>query len=226
MLISTDVLLSMRCPECGRLEYHSLSRFAFSSSKLVKIKCACGYVKVTINAKKRCNYYWMQLPCIICETKHLVRVPVAEVWSKDVTTIYCDETGMELACIGSAEKIKGSSNAREEIEALVGNFWGDDYFNNSQVMYDILHHLHDVAEKGMLYCRCGNRQISVDVFPDRLELFCDNCETINTIFTKSNKDLEIISHVERIELTQNRLRCIDSLAGRAKTSRGCKGPEN
>jgi len=209
------------------MEYHALSRFAFSNSKLVKIKCVCGFVKLTVNAKTNNSYYWLKVPCIICETQHLIKVSASKFWSEDIATLYCDETGLELACIGSAEKIKEhKSSSRGEIEALVGNFWGDDYFNNAQVMYETLNCLHDIAEKGQLYCQCGNKQISVDVFPDRLELYCSNCDTVNTIFANANEDLEIISQAGKIELVQNRPKCLDSLTGRDKNRRGYKRPKN
>src|SRR5690554_3152922 len=98
MLIATDKMLAMRCPECGKLEYHELSRFQFSGCEIVRVTCSCGVTKLIINRKKRSHsVFWIQTPCLVCETMHLQRVTGRNLWSKNgVIHLFCPETGMEL----------------------------------------------------------------------------------------------------------------------------------
>ncbi|SFQ98282.1 hypothetical protein [Desulfoscipio geothermicus] len=223
MIIVTDTLLAMRCPECGKLDYHTISRFAFSGCKNVEIKCSCGTVKLNITTKNRKNY-WLQVPCVVCETKHLRTFSGKMLWSGEVNYLFCQETGLELGYIGPGEEVRVLALAHEEtMEALADELdREDEYFNNSDIMYEVLNSLHDIAEQGALYCQCGNRDVEVDIFPDRLELHCKDCDSVNIIYAETEEDLRVIKEVETIELTQNGFECLDSLANTTKTGKKTK----
>lgn len=216
MLITTETLLAMRCPECGKLEFHQLSRFAFSGRKAIQITCSCGAVKLTMTTKKGSGYF-LHIPCLVCEGKHLRSLSVKRMWSGEVTELFCPDTGMELGYLGPSEEVRSlMSDYEDELEALVNEFDSDDYFHNSEIMYEVLNCLHDIAEQGLLYCQCGNTQIEVDIFPDRLELHCKRCNSINIIYAETEEDLNVIQQVEEIELAQNGFECLDSLASTSK----------
>lgn len=218
MILVTDTLLAMRCPECGKLDYHVLSRFDFSGHKNVEVTCQCGFVKLHITTKNRKNY-WFHVPCVVCETKHMRSLSDKMLWSDEVTYLFCQETGLELGYIGPDEEVKTLAAAHEEsIEALSDEFEGEDeYFHNSEIMYEVLNCLHDIAEQDSLYCKCGNQDVEVDIFPDRLELHCKDCDSVNIIYAETEEDLLVIKDVDAIELTQNGFECLDSLANTTKT---------
>lgn len=220
MIISTHTILAMRCPECGKLDYHKLSRFDFSGQKNVKIKCSCGFVKLFVSTKNRTKY-WLQVPCVVCETKHLRNLSSRMLWSDEVNYLYCQETGLELGYIGPRDEVETLAIAHEEnMEALANEFdREEEYFHNSDIMYEVLNCLHDIAEQGALYCQCGNQDVEVDIFPDRLELHCKDCDSVNIIYAETEEDLRVIKEVDTIELTQNGFECLDSLANTTKTGK-------
>ncbi len=220
MLIITDTLVAMRCPECGKLDYHNLSRFAFSGNNKVEIVCSCGFVKLVVSTKNR-RQYWVQVPCVVCETKHLRSLSSRMLWSGEVNYLFCQETGLELGYMGPEEEVRALAEAQEEsMEALANEFDGeDDYFHNAEIMYEVLNCLHDIAERGALYCQCGNQDVEVDIFPDRLELHCENCHSVNIIYAETEDDLQVIRKVETIELARNGFECLDSLANMHKTGK-------
>jgi hypothetical protein len=198
------------------MEIHDFSRFFFAKGKTVHINCTCGAVKLTVGTKNHVSY-WLQVPCVVCETKHLIEVPGKSLWSGGVTCLSCQETGLELGHIGPESKISEMTSIREqELEALVDEFAGDGYFHNSEIMYEVLNCLHDIAERGALYCQCGNHKIEVDIFPDRLELHCKNCDSINIIYAETEEDLKVIQQVDNIELARHGFKCLDSLANTGK----------
>ncbi|TYO96531.1 hypothetical protein [Desulfallas thermosapovorans] len=220
MIIDTDTLLAMRCPECGKLDYHNLSRFSFSGRKRVEIFCSCGYVKLVITSKDR-KSFWLQVPCVVCESKHVHSFSSKMLWSERVNYLFCHETGLELGYIGPCDEVKAMAAAQQEtMEALADDFEAEDeYFNNSEVMYEVLNCLHDIAEQGSLYCQCGNRDVEVDIFPDRLELHCKDCDSVNIIYAETDDDLRVIREVETIELVRNGFECLDSLSNTTKTGK-------
>ncbi len=220
MIIVTDTLIAMRCPECGKLDYHTLSRFQFSGQKKVEIKCLCGYVKLAIATKDR-NYYWLQVPCVVCEGKHVRSLSSKMLWSDEVNYLFCHETGLELGYIGPCDEVQALAEAQQEtMEALGDDFEAEDeYFHNSEVMYEVLNCLHEIAEQGLLYCQCGNQDVEVDIFPDRLELHCKDCDSVNIIYAETDDDLRVIKDVGTIELTRNGFECLDSLSNTTKTGK-------
>lgn len=223
MIIETGALLAMRCPECGKLDYHKLSRFEFGRRKKVEVACRCGFIKLVVNTKDRKDYM-LQVPCVVCESKHLRSISARRFWSGEVNYLFCQETGLELGYLGPEEEVRQLAEAQEEsIESLAGDFEGEDrYFNNSEIMYEVLNCLHDIAEQGSLYCQCGNLDVEVDIFPDRLELHCKECDSINIIYAETEEDLRVIKDVENIELTRNGFGYLDSLANMDKTGKKTK----
>lgn len=212
MLIDTSTVFAMRCPECGQLQLKTLSLFSFSGCRVLDVKCSCGVS--LLNIKKLNNGgYRLQLPCVICEYKHQRQISNAQMWSKKLTTLYCLETGLELGHIGPrAEVQQAVTNSNYDLESLLEQFEGDDYFNNSSVMYQVINSLHDIAEKSALYCQCGNESIELDIYPDRVELQCKQCGSINIVYAETEEDLKVIQQVEYIELAQNGFKFLDSLA--------------
>ncbi|MEG6617439.1 hypothetical protein V6C27_13585 [Peptococcaceae bacterium 1198_IL3148] len=212
MLIATSTVLAMRCPECGKLQFNKLSLFSFSGRRMLEIKCSCGSTLLEISKSKNGSYR-LQLPCVICEIKHQRIISGARLWSPEVINLYCQETGIELGHLGPEEKVREAIMSYDyDLETLIDQFAGEDYFNNSHIMYQVINRLHDIAEKSGLYCQCGNDQIELEIFPDRVELQCKECNSVNIIYAETEDDLEVIQRTDFIELTQHGFNFLDSLA--------------
>ncbi|MDD2444368.1 MAG: hypothetical protein PHS52_07705 [Desulfotomaculaceae bacterium] len=212
MLIVTSAVLAMRCPECGKMEFNDFSRFVFPRGKTVNIICSCGALKLTVVTKNRV-YYSLRIPCPVCESQHPVEISGSGLWSGEVTRLSCLETDLELGHIGPESKIvEMISKQEQELEDLVNEFGCDGYFHNSDIMYEVLSRLHEIAGRGGLYCQCGNHKIEVDLFPDCLELQCKNCDSVNIIYAETEEDLSVIRQVDTIELARHGFRCLDNLA--------------
>ncbi|MFX4262682.1 hypothetical protein ACOBQJ_10800 [Pelotomaculum propionicicum] len=216
MLITTNAVMAMRCPVCGKMEYHDFSRFIICKCKSYYINCSCGAVKLITSTN---NYlqYRLQVPCMVCETRHLMEFTGRTLWSGEVISMPCSDTGLELGYIGPEPKVKQIISSHEqELEALADDINSEGYFHNSDIMYEVLNCLHEIAEQGELYCQCGNLKIEVELFPDCLELHCRNCDSINIIYAETEDDLNVIRQVETIELARHGFKCLDSLANTSK----------
>ncbi|MCG9967902.1 hypothetical protein L9W92_07510 [Pelotomaculum terephthalicicum JT] len=220
MLIATDAVLAMRCPECGKMDVHYFSRFAFPKGKAVSINCSCGATKMEV-IKNRSSYL-LKLACMVCESGHLLEIPGKSLWSGEVTRLSCLETDLVVGNIGPVSKISEMMmNNGQELENFFDEFGYDSYFHNSKIMFEVLNRLHEIACAGGLFCQCGNYKIEVDIFSDRLELHCKNCDSINIVYAETEEDLSVIQQVESIELARHGFKCLDSLAnvGKLKKTR-------
>lgn len=215
MLIATDAVLTMRCPECGKIDMHDFSRFAFPRGKAVTINCSCG--AVILEVSKSSSAYLLKLTCPACAANHLYEIPGKVLWSGEVFRLSCRETDLVMGNIGPVAKISELllSHTREW-EILLDDVCRNSYFHNAKIMYEALSHLHDIADSGELYCQCGNHAIEVDIFPDRLELHCRNCDSINIVYAETEEDLHVIRQADFIELAQHGFKCLDSLANAGK----------
>ncbi len=220
MPVETEKVLAMRCPQCGKLDYHSIRRFAVAPGESMDMKCSCGSVKFVISTRDRSEYR-VKVACVYCDGFHYQSLTGKRIWSSGgVIDLFCSDTGLEIGYIGRDEAVKKVVRGREkELELLVEEFGRDEYFHNSRIMYEVLRCLQHIAERGTLYCQCGNHQIGVDIFPDRLELHCNKCDSVNIIYAETDDDLQVIQQIEEIELAKNGFEYLDSLVRTGKTKK-------
>lgn len=200
MLIITNTMLAMHCPKCGKLEYYQLSMFSFSGGQSFQATCSCGTILVVINKHKN-KFYRLQFNCIMCNQKHWMQVPATKMWSQQLMKFYCQQTGLELGCIGSGKEVRKTEfNEDYDLEQLIAEMQQDEYFNNSLIMQQAANYLDDLVAEDAVYCQCGSYAIDANIFPDRIELCCLDCDNINVIYVETEADLQSIRQSEQIKL--------------------------
>lgn len=202
MVLSTERSLAIRCPECGRFELFTFSLFDFSGRSAVNFSCSCGASLVTVTTKDRRRFI-MKAQCLVCETSHIISLGRREMFMDKVAGVYCPETGLELAYIGDAKLTRDIlKTTREDVRSLVDDGELVDYFHDPDVMLGALKTLHRMASEGNLGCECGNRNISVDIFPGKIELRCPECGSLNVIHAETEDDLAALRAMEAIEMAR------------------------
>ena len=56
-------------------------------------------------------------------------------------------------------------------------------------MFESLDKINTILKNGKLMCRCGNKDIAVFIFKDKLLLRCKECKATKEVKAASNKDL-------------------------------------
>ncbi|HAA89178.1 MAG: Uncharacterized protein XD63_1116 [Thermoanaerobacterales bacterium 50_218] len=221
MLVATDVAVALRCPNCGRIKFQGLSLFTFSAQKTVRFTCTCGTPLLVISTKDR-RVFYIQLDCIMCEGRHLFQHTLREIWSSDVLSLACEETGIEVCFLGPPEEVKRCIEEQERsLKEMAEDLGFSDYFANPEVMYEVLDFLHNIAEEGKLSCECGNFQIEVEIFADRIELRCPGCGAMGIINAESEEDLETLKDTWEIRLTPGSLQFLrfGNIGGKKRRSK-------
>jgi phage FluMu protein Com len=210
MSVYTEKVFALRCALCGKLGYHRLSVFSFSRARTVNLNCPCGFRKAIIGTKDN-RTFWIQIPCIICETEHVFHYDKADFWTTQLENLACPDTDIDLGFFGDETAVQEAANHWED--DLSSGF--NDYFINPALMFDVLNHLHDMADNRRLSCACGNREIEVDLYPDRLELRCTKCNRQIAIKAENEEDLMRLNHIEAIEIDENGFSGVDPKVGRS-----------
>ncbi len=124
-----------------------------------------------------------------------------------MVNLSCQETGMELGCVGPYENIQSYLQTKEEaLEILVEEMGGSNYFRDSEIMLEILTHVHALAEEGSLHCPCGEDRVELEIFPDRVELHCRHCSRMAILQSETEEDLSRLKSIAQVELTQQPFR--------------------
>jgi hypothetical protein len=192
--------VAVRCPECGKLEIHPVYLFDFRRGRSLRISCACGAEVFTLGARSG-GQYWLQVPCYLCDRLHFIYYGAREFWSPEVKTIFCPEADIEMGFFGAEEEVRQAANSlQSELEQVLGEAVFEDFFDTPEIMCQALSRVYDLAATGNLVCSCGNSQVEADIFPDRLELHCNECRRWRILFAETDRDLSLISSLKRIEL--------------------------
>lgn len=204
MVISTVSTLALYCSRCGKIEMHDISRFAFKQAGRRQLKCGCGQILATIVSAHHTQCL-LEVPCVVCETAHLICVNSKNFWRTDPDRLYCPQTNMELGLIGDRNLIEQTvADQKHGCESIHCETACDEFIGNPQIMFEILNKVHDIAEKGGVFCSCGNADIEAQVGRDCIELICGKCGGHRTIPAGSEADLLRIASLETIELAAKR----------------------
>ncbi|MBZ4688097.1 MAG: hypothetical protein PWQ96_1186 [Clostridia bacterium] len=210
MIVPTSTVVALHCPACGKMELNSLSLFEFSGSSSAVKKCSCGEDLINIYSKDR-KVFWLQFYCVMCDSHHVSRLKRQELWSPCTGKgfeIYCDETTLEVGYIGTKgwvqEKIMHQPQSISDVAKEMGF---TEYFTNPEVMYEILEQLYHMAENGNLFCSCGNHNLEIEIFPENLEIMCEDCGSRGKIMAETEDDLKEMLSFSRIKLTNKKIFC-------------------
>jgi len=201
LLVKPTVTVALRCPACGIIDYHDVGLFAFSGNPVVAFDCACGRKKMTLSRKK--GRIWMEMACALCEETHLLSFSPADFWSPDPRSLFCSDTEVEVGFMGNSERVRTVVQQHQDrVDAAIAEAGLYDFFEQPDVMYEVLHYLRGWAEGGLLSCPCGNHRIEVNIHPDRLELQCQTCGRYSTLAATSWRDVEALRSMEPLEVKE------------------------
>lgn len=205
MLIDASVTIAYKCSSCGSFEFFSVSFFKLLHSRNYDLSCRCGKSKLTIT-KEGTRHYRIRIPCIGCGCGHSYVLNRRELLYKEINEFYCPDTGIKQCFAGTDDRVrKNVDKLEKEFDSIIDMFGYDNYFKNTQVMFDSLNKVHDIAEKGNLYCECGSGKIEIVLFSDKIHLECKRCHGSKTIYAFSNENLKSILKSRKIKLIR---RCV------------------
>lgn len=176
-----------------------VSRFALGRDKTLKLSCSCGHHQVTIGIRP--GQVWLQVPCYLCDGVHFLYYRPDEFWGNRLKQLSCTETELQLGVFGESEAVANYAKpGSSELERLLDDAAFDEYFDEPSIMYQTLSLVHSLSEEGNLTCVCGNQEITVDVFPDRLELSCTDCGRQKPVPATTDEDLVQLQRLSHIQV--------------------------
>ncbi len=211
MLLECNVTLAWRCPICGELDLEKINIFDFSGKNRLEIKCGCGFTKLIMGKNKR-KKYWIEYPCVVCESNHTVFYSQRQLWSDKIKEIICVENSAELGYLGPYDEVKKLAEEEEEcLRLMIDNLEFEDYFKNPEIMLSVLNELHDIAESNGLVCQCGNSDIDIDMLPQEIRLTCSRCKGVTRISAETKDDLIFLKKIKQIKILEGVVSALEGI---------------
>ena len=190
MIIDTGITIAYKCSSCGTFQFSNVSLFELTYKEQTCFTCRCNGSALVIN-KESNGRYRITIPCIGCGVSHVYFLDRKQIMNDEISVFHCPKTGMQQCFIGSDWDVRKRIDSLEkEFDELINMFGYDNYFNNTQVMFDSLNIVHDIAEKGNLFCECGNNDIELLLLSDKIYLRCKKCPGSKVIYASSNEHLK------------------------------------
>ena len=115
ILESKQTTLAYRCPHCGAGVMSLVGLFSLSSH-MMKLKCDCGNSEMTAVYGKD-DKIRLTVPCIVCPNPHHFTVSKSLFFGKDLFTVPCPYSNINLVVLGDSNTVKAEL-ARGELELL------------------------------------------------------------------------------------------------------------
>ncbi len=218
VLVTTNTVLTLHCAKCGKINLFALSRFRCGKRGNVHFSCECGSSLLEISRKAR-NIYCLRVVCCICQTDHCLNLPGREIWHQGVQSLLCENTGLILGYTGSKEEVRKAINKEADVfREITAQLEDKDFYINPPIMLQVLDTLRRLSESEQIKCSCGQSNLEMETYPDRVEIRCTDCQAVEIIFAESVRDLQKINKLEAIQLEAESRKCLghSGLKGRGK----------
>lgn len=187
MIIDASTTIAYKCSSCGTFEFVNITLFELSFGREAVFNCRCNGSKLVIS-KENIDSYKISIPCIGCGISHVYILERKDFIKQDISIFYCPKTGIQQCFIGNDKEVRKKIDILEkEFDELINLFGYDSYFCNTQVMFDSLNIIHDIAAKGNLFCECGNEDIELLLLSDKIYLRCNKCPANKIIYASTNE---------------------------------------
>ena len=107
--------LAYRCPRCGAGVLSAVNVFALGGG-MIKLKCTCGGSELSVVTAEE-NKVHLTVPCLMCRQDHHFTLSSSLFFGKDLFTLSCPYTGVNLAFLGEINRVRAEL-AKSELELL------------------------------------------------------------------------------------------------------------
>ena len=104
-VLDTNLVFAVRCRDCGKIIFHSLSIFQLHENSRMEFHCECGNLDMIVQIKNKRNIL-VEMPCLACDMYHNYKYSFKDIFRRRLTTICCPETGLELCFLGMEKDVR------------------------------------------------------------------------------------------------------------------------
>lgn len=206
MLINAISTFALYCQQCGKIQMHDISHFSIKKTVL-EFKCSCGHVQARL-ARASTRQFILSIPCVACQSTHDILFNYKKLLQTKAEQVYCLKDNFELGYFGTRAAIDQilTEQKRECVSLMreTASDESDEYIEKQHIILGILNKIHDIAEQGGIYCRCGSESVEADLLPDCILVECMHCGAYYSIAAQTEYDLQYAQTLDSVELVAPR----------------------
>lgn len=131
--------------------------------------------------------------CSGCQKSHGFYFKLKALTKNGGNYVVCPNCKIDLGFIGAQKDVQRVAHRhQQEVEVLIKEMGFENFFKDPFVIYDLINHIHDMAENKKLRCECGNHDICAHLDYDKIELVCKKCHSSIFISAGSREDLKAL----------------------------------
>ena len=120
VLDKKETTVAYRCPVCGASVMSMIGIFALTAD-LIKLKCPCGESELEL-VYTRDKKIRLNVPCLFCPTPHSYIISSQMFFERDLFTIPCNYSGIDICFIGRQDKVQEAMKKSEkELLEMLGD---------------------------------------------------------------------------------------------------------
>ena len=140
--------------------------------------------------------------CMSCQRSHVFRYKLRTLTKKGGNYVNCPSCKLDLGFLGSEKDVQEVAHRhRQEVAVLIKEMGFENFFKDPFVIYDLINHIHDMAENKKLRCQCGSHDIYAGLDFDKIELVCKKCHSSIFISASSREDLDALKSLDYLVIS-------------------------
>ncbi|MBS4537085.1 hypothetical protein GOQ27_01345 [Clostridium sp. D2Q-11] len=208
MLVNTNLALAIRCNKCGKIHTNNITLFQLKNNSYININCNCGETKARIKTE---NYkeYCLEIPCFACEETHIFKYSLDQLLKGNLVIRCLD--GVEICFLGDETDVKELlKGQKDDFTRVIEELSFYDYFTNNDIMTKSVNKIKELEQEGSIICECGEENIGIDLFSDRIEIKCLQCNGVQIIYAESDEDFNNLLSRDYIMIHKHAVEYIDA----------------
>lgn len=199
MILDLKKILSCRCPICSERSYQTITPFQINGGFIAECSlCDADYLSVT----KTKNGYSFKVSCFICDTAHEFSVSFDGVWNRELLSLGCPLTGIDLLYMGNKSKVYDAAIESDNIfsefsEALCSENRLSDI---PPIFEDAFKIISSRVTSNLIKCPCGHTEPALTLSHNGITVICENCDAKLFIPVVSEKDISNLNTLQVIDL--------------------------
>ncbi len=194
VLDKKETTIAYRCPDCGSSVVGLVGIFTLTAD-MIRMKCPCGKSELEVLYTKD-KKIRLSVPCFLCPTPHSYMLSSQIFFEKDLFTLPCSYSGIDICFIGKSECVKESMENSErelvelledaDINVLTENRGQNIELSDPQVFDIVMYVVHELADEGKIKCNCKNGgDYEVEIHDEYVTVVCRDCGASTNIVTNS-----------------------------------------
>lgn len=204
--------VAYRCHECADTVWGLVGNFTRNAG-LIRLKCSCDKpTAMDISAAE--GKIKLSVPCLFCKQNHTYTVSESAFLERELLTLSCPYTGLDILFVGSDDAIDGelrrtadeitrlmASLEAEEISDIQPKEMTEEEILPDPAVYDTLRFIvKDLEADGQVICPCGEGPYDLRFADGGIEVYCEKCGASYLFRATTPTMAEEYLSVDKVEL--------------------------